>query len=380
MRISIALAIYVSLAAGAFAQAPGTPERTTANKPARSQQAKAWQHTYQTWRANPAGSPFPVIAAGNLAGVYRAEGNYTEAERLLREAQTAPSISLNSGDLNSRAMIQNALADLLREEGKGEEARQMFRASLQIEGLSWQPRMHAIVGLADCDRTLGDREASEAGWNEALKVAREHRDDQAEAIALRGLAMLWVDAGNLARAEPLLRRSLKMMENNPSTPGEQLATALFATGELYRTQNKLALAEDAWSRALQIERTELGDSHPQVASVMVMLADVYSARGESGVARDYATRASEIMRDVFGDNSIPAAAALANRAMVEQRANNLQAAADDYERALGIAQGHPESRSIERVMMQRYALLLKAMHRGREAKALDAGVAYFRPK
>ena len=144
--------------------------------------------------------------------------------------------------------------------------------------------------------------------------------------------------------------------------------------ELYRSENKLALAEGEWSRALQIDRTVLGEAHPQVAILMEMLSDVYSARGEFGLAREYATRASEAMSGSFGENSMPVAAALTNRAFVEERAGDLDAAAKDYERAIGIARAHPEHRSLQTAMIQRYAGLLKTMHRSREAKALLANV------
>jgi hypothetical protein len=103
---------------------------------------------------------------------------------------------------------------------------------------------------------------------------------------------------------------------------------------------------------------------------MEMLADVYSARGEHGLARDYATRASEMMSGSFGENSMPVATALTNRAMVEQRASDLNAAAKDYERAISIVRVHPEQSPLQATIEQRYAGLLKSMHRSREAKAM----------
>jgi tetratricopeptide (TPR) repeat protein len=160
------------------------------------------------------------------------------------------------------------------------------------------------------------------------------------------------------------------MENAPDMPPEQLASAHSGLGELYRSENKLALAEGEWSRALQIDRTALGDSHPQVAVLMELLADVYSARGEFPLAREYAGRAADTMRSSFGENSMPVAAALMNRAAVEKNASALDAAAKDYERAVDIARAHPEYRSFHAVLIQRYAQLLKAMHRSQEARAL----------
>jgi hypothetical protein len=76
------------------------------------------------------------------------------------------------------------------------------------------------------------------------------------------------------------------------------------------------------------------------------------------------------MSGAFGENSMPVAAALSNRAMVEQRASDFAAAAHDYDRAVAIARTHKENRPLMDIMVHRYAAVLKAMHRTQEAKAL----------
>src|SRR6202051_4340324 len=103
-----------------------------------------------------------------------------------------------------------------------------------------------------------------------------------------------------------------------------------------------------------------------------MLSEVYSARGDFSLALHSATQASTIMSGSFGPDSMPVATALTNRALVEQRAGDLEAAEKDYERAIGIVHVYPEYRAIEAIVIQRYAGLLKSMHRTRDAKALLA--------
>ncbi len=193
---------------------------------------------------------------------------------------------------------------------------------------------------------------------------------------------MWVSAGNLARAEPLFRRALSIFESNPEAKPDQTASVLSGLADIYRAQNKLALAEDAWSSALKLDRAAFGDLHPQVAFLTEMLADVYSARGERELALDYATRAVEAMKYLFGENTLPTAVALANRATVEQRGLELDAAAGDFEHALLIAReqrrGERGNGLLEKAMTERYAGLLKSMHRNREAKALSASALSFR--
>ena len=303
----------------------------------RSKQAIPWfERAREIWRADPlAGHNQAVVAAG-LSEAYRNIGDYQSAEAMLREALAADRNQTPSSD-----MIRNALADLLREEGRFQDAEPLFQESLRSEHLAWGERASALTGLADIDRQRGAWESSVEKWNQVLDLARAHDNEIAQAIASRGLAETWLAAGNMARAEPLFRRALSIMETNPAATPDQLANALSGIGGFYRAQNKLALAEEAWARALELDRKVFGEVHPQVALAMEMLAEIHAVRGEREIARDYANRAVEQMRQMFGDDSMPAAVGLANRAIVERRIRDSGDANADYSRALQITREHP---------------------------------------
>jgi tetratricopeptide (TPR) repeat protein len=333
----------------------------------RMNEAKEWlDRARQELSTDPRLASKLAIASSALADLYRTMGDYSGSERLLREALASPACAADS-----RAMLRNNLADLLREEGRSSEAQPLFKESVDLDAIPWQQRVGALIGLAEIDRQNGNWTASAGRWGKVLEICRREHDEKTEAIALRGLGMTWLDSGSPARAEPLLRRGLRMMEDNADMPLEEIANAHSALAQLYRSENKLTLAEDELSRALQIDNTVLGPAHPQIAVLMARLSDVYSARGEFTIARDYAMRASESMRGSFGENSMPVATALTYQATIEQRAGDLDAAAKDYERAIRIARSYPEHRSLQVAIIQRYAELLKTMHRRGEAKALD---------
>jgi hypothetical protein len=308
-----------------------------------------------------------------LVDSYRDSGDYWAAERVLREWLGSEPV----GSV-SRPMVQNTLADLLREEGRPAEARQLFSQIVDAPGAPPQLRLNALIGLADVDLLRGDWKTSVDEGNTALEIARGAADTESEAIVLRGLGRAWLKGGSAARAAPLLRQSLSKLENDAAAPPLQVAESLGALAEYYRAANKLALAEDAWSRALTMKRALFGETHPQVASLLERLADVYSARGESSLACDYATRAADIMRQWFGEGSPASAAALANLALAEQRAHALGAAANHYQAAVRALRRSPELLPMLKIVMQRYAGLLKAMHRDREAKAIDTEIKAFR--
>jgi tetratricopeptide (TPR) repeat protein len=348
MRTLVASTLYVSLATAIFAQQPNEADR-----------AERIAFTNRQVR---------------LVDSYRDSGDYPAAERVLRKW-----LASEPAGSDAHIMVQNALADLLREEGLRTEAKQLFTQVIDAPRATPHQRLNALIGLADIDMNLGDWKTSVAEGNTALELARRESDTQLEAIVLRGLGRAWLYTGSAARAEPLLRRSLWLLDNDAASPPLQVAESLSAMAEYYRARNKLAMAEDAWSRALTINRAAFGEGHPRVAILMEPLAEEYSARGESALACDYATRAANVMRQWFGDASPAAAAALANLALVEQRAHTLGAAASHYETAVRALRRSPELLPLLKVVMQRYAGLLKVMHRDREAKALDTEVKAFRP-
>ncbi len=212
-----------------------------------SKEAKQWlERACDIWRGEPAAGHYLAVSASSLGDVYRDAGDYAHAETLLREA-----LAVRNNDLASVDAIRDAFGDLLREQGRFSEAVVLLSATLHRDGVAWQQRVNALTGLADIDRDTHNWRASEEKWNEALAIARAQNDRTTEAIATRGLASMWVSAGNLARAEPLFRHALSILESNPEARPDQTASALSGLADVYRAQNKLALAEDAWSRALK---------------------------------------------------------------------------------------------------------------------------------
>ena len=327
--------------------------------------------------------PPPGISQGPIhdnvarARTFLASGAYADAERSLRLALVAA-----ARDPESSRTVRTALADLMREEGRGTEARQFYDDVLNASGVTLQQKFDSFCGKADLDGMSGNTELAGGEWAQAIAIAREMKSSRAEADALRGLSTTWLDAGNPGRAEPLLRRSLKMLESDSAAQPWAIASVLTNLGRCYRMEDKLALSEDSLKRAFELERKVFGDNHPQVAFVMERLAEVYSLRKQFALARDYSARALAVMKASCGENSAAVAAALLNRAGVEQHANDLQAAGENYAAALRIIQSDPRIRAdnmpLELQIMERYSMVLKATHRGREAKDLSALAKSFR--
>jgi tetratricopeptide (TPR) repeat protein len=300
-----------------------------------------------------------------LYGAYRDMGDYVAGERVLRVA-----ISLNS-EPAIHITLETDLGDLLREQGRAAEARPFFEAAMAGTPEASETRVYALLGLSDLDRQQQNWDSSVKRATDATELARRINARELEGVALRALGNAWLDSGNLAEAEPTLRRSLNVLENLEKPQPEQMSDVLASLGFLYRMENKPGIAEDALTRALDMKRSVMGPTHPQVTPILAMLADVWSQTGDHQKAETSAQQCVQILVDRFGERSFAVAVALSNAAEIELRAGNTDAAADRYGHALRIFRGLGADRSVVMVrVIDRYAALLKRMHRGRDAKLL----------
>lgn len=305
---------------------------------------------------------------------YLKTGDYNSAERMLRAG-------LADGSLPAASLVRLrvAFADLLREEGKDTEARELFAGALKNPDIDWQQRLAATIGLAGIEGQHVSVQAGSELWMKAIAIAREHSSEDAtkEADVLRGFADMWLDSGDPSKAEPLLRRALKIMEADPEIQPWRLASAMGSIAQAYKEQDKLALAEDAWMRAMELNRKAFGESHPQIGLAMERLAEIYALRKRFDLAHRFADQAVDMMRNTCGEGSLAFGAALANRGVVEEYTSQLPAAAEDYAAALAIARKYPANPAFAMHVMQNYTPVLKRIHHDQEAKALATELKSF---
>jgi tetratricopeptide (TPR) repeat protein len=307
-----------------------------------------------------------------LGTVLRALGDYGGAESFFRSA-----LGKNPADPITRSSLNSGLADLLREQGKFDEARAHIAAAAALGELHWRLVAERMLVGADIDRESGQYAAALTAWQKCLEIARDHQDSTIEAVALRGLGETELAAGNAAAAEPSLRKSLAIFET--SRDAHQIASTLTCLAELYLVRMKPAMAEEALRRAVDLDDEALGRTHPQVAVLLQMRADAASRLGAFARARADLDRAWAIVKGSFGENSAVGGAFLANRGTLELRAGDQDAAIRNYQRATEILRkSGPEARGVTASLLENYANLLRSLHRNQEAKALKVEAKSFR--
>ncbi len=109
-------------------------------------------------------------------------------------------------------------------------------------------------------------------------------EDRKVASAARNLAMLYCLQGKYADAEPLLHRSLAIMEK--ADPGDVETSAILEQlAGLCEVQGRYAATEIILQRSLAIRERALGPDHPHVVNVLKHMAVLYEKIGKKDEAK-----------------------------------------------------------------------------------------------
>lgn len=328
---------------------------------------------FAAWReADPHGR-YTAQTAMSLATAQRVLDRYADAERTLRLALDA-----HPRETRSQAALLNSLGDLLREEVRIAEARDLFNAALKLLPDGSPGQIDALIGRADVERSSSQWRAAINDFNRAIALSRQARQLDAEAIALRGLGKTYCDTGDLARAEPTLKRALELFETIPELRGQSAATLAYLGG-VYRDEKKYGLAEDAFTRALDLQGGPQHAPGPQTAAVLELLAGVCALEKRFDEASRYASAALDIMKKIFPPDTPPIAGAIGAQAFVDDHAGDLEAADRHYSEALRILRASGVANStIGADYMVAHAQVLRRLHRAQDAKNLEVQVKSFR--
>lgn len=345
-------------------------------------EAKQWlEQAQDIWVSTHAKFDRYARTAVILAEVERCLGQYNAAEELLRQvlARAPATADASTDDIEAHVLALDDLADVMREVGRSDESRELLNLATGLPGVSWRRQLDTTLGLAELDRDRHNWEESIAEWHRVAEMGRTHNEPILQAVANRGLGETWLEQGNSARAEPLLKSALDAFETDETANMRQIASTLTSLAQLYVGENKLAMAEDTLSSALKNDEKALGESHPQVAVVLEMLGDTRSRLNRFDVAREDLDRAIRILSGAFGEQSAMCGAAVATLGIIEQRAHNFSEAAEKYQRSLAaFVNSGPDLSSFKLQVMRRYAEVLKATHRSHEAGAVLAQIRAFR--
>ncbi|WP_296639552.1 tetratricopeptide repeat protein [Roseinatronobacter sp.] len=251
--------------------------------------------------------PKTGVALNNYAEALRANGRFSDAEPLCREALEITREMLGHRHPYAATSVNN-LAGLLENTGRYDEAEPLYREALgttrEIMGDRHSSVAIRLNNLARLLRATGRHAEAEPLFREALEIGRETLGDRHPAVATRlnNLAGLLRATGRVTEAEPLYREALAIDRETYGDRHPDVASSLNNLAALLEATGRVAEAEPLYREALEITRDTLGDRHPDVAIRLNNLAGLLRATGRADEATPLYLEAITIFRAALGDD------------------------------------------------------------------------------
>ncbi len=235
----------------------------------------------------------------------------------------------------------NQLARVLHDQGELAEARQLFERALRISKSKKGPGQQDLsIVLHNLALVLGDQgeyEPARSLFEQSLLIVEAEQPNHPDhATTLCCLGRLLVQQGELAQAEHLLVRSLRIREDKLGADHHHTAYSLTDLAKLRLAEENPAEAATLAKRALAIVERTRGPEHWHTGMVLCTLARARGGEGDKVSAARLVERALEILERPPGPDHPHTAGCLYQMAALNRDLGNRAAARSLYERALDI--------------------------------------------
>ena len=288
-----------------------------------------------------AGSPPDLMKIAddlnNLGEVQRQLDRVGDAEAAFREGLDL--VRSREGDEGLEAALTNNLAGLYKDEARYAEAEPLLERALAMrentEDLDREELARARLNLAEVMRLQGRALEAEPVYIAALEAARGAlgTDNPNLLPFLNQTAVVEAELGRPERAEPLYRETLAITERLLGPDHPLVAQTLHDLGGLLAAQGNVAAAESLYAHALGIREERLGPAHPDAAVTRIELARCRFARGDEAGGASMLERAIAVLDSTrtYPESRLDAYALRADR---NARAGRRPAAIRDLDVAL----------------------------------------------
>jgi serine/threonine-protein kinase len=229
----------------------------------------------------------------NLALVVHDMGDLSAAEMLFRQAlEIKRRLDENSPTV---AATLNNLALVLRDLGELEPARQLLQRVAEVCRNSLGKQSHyygsTLQYLSSIDQRRGDYQAAEPQMLEGQRIMEQVLDPDNPMLAesYAKSALLYLDMGELDKAEQLQRQSLTIWKQSGATDRPVYAIGLHHLGCILTGQGKHEEARQEYGRSLAIlselqAQSPWPSSNLRLAVVQTSLGELYRVTGEVELA------------------------------------------------------------------------------------------------
>jgi CHAT domain-containing protein/tetratricopeptide (TPR) repeat protein len=282
--------------------------------------------------------PLVAEAAGDYLLTVRpfqktaAAGSYQIRIEELRAATEKDQIQQETDKLNEKA-------NKLRDEGKYDEAIQLFERVIETYQRIWGANSLKLAAathdLAVLYLYKGDYAMVEPLSQHALAIYQRTLGPEHPhvAVSLNLLAALYLRRGDYLRAEQLSQRAVAIKEQSLGSDHLNLAHYLNNLACIYYNKGDYGRAEVLYERALAIREKALGPEDRFVAQSINSLADLYYKRGDDNKAELMYQRALTIREKSLGPDHANVAESLCNLAEIYRNRKDYAKSEPLYQRA-----------------------------------------------
>jgi tetratricopeptide (TPR) repeat protein len=283
-------------------------------------------------------SPLVAQSLADIGRLYGDQGDYTKAESQLRRALST--CELAGADRTDVADIAMDLADLLHQDERYDEARQMYLRALDIRQKAFG---NDSAKVAETLRHLGQNCIEQDAYAKAeVYLIRALQADEkafgelnpALAVDLQMLGLVFLDQGKYADAEKFYLRAVKVDEDALGKDHPETATALNNLAWLYYNEGHYEQAEPLVRRALAIRQSHYGAQHPFTAQNLSNLGVILGAQKKYEEGEKVLQQAIAAEQASLGPDHPAISLNLKNLAVLYQQSNNLAAAEDTLRKLL----------------------------------------------
>lgn len=233
-----------------------------------------------------------AVLAHDKGNIAKAEQEYTAALDIWQQTLGAEHPLV--------ATVLNNLAMLYHRKGDEVQAAAHLQRALQLRVKAFGPR-HPVVALtyhnqAELLRTRGDLRCATTLYEQARAIWQQTLDATHPYLSIveNNLAGLYRARGEYGQVAPLLQKVLEQRERTLGAQHPDVATTLNNLAELHRLQGDYPSAEQRYKQALALKERVLGPHHPHVATILHNLAVLFRTAGEVEQAIALMARSTDI--------------------------------------------------------------------------------------
>ncbi|MEA5594721.1 CHAT domain-containing tetratricopeptide repeat protein [Rivularia sp. UHCC 0363] len=265
--------------------------------------------------------PDVATSLNNLAGLYKVQGRYSEAELFYKKAlEIRKRILGNEHPYVTDSL--NGLATLYHYQGRYPEVEPLYKQILEMRkrilGNEHPDVATSLNNLAELYRNQGRYSEAELFYKQALEMRKRifGKEHPYVTDSLNGLAILYHYQGRYSEVEPLYKQVLEMRKRILGNEHPDVAASLNNLAGLYVNQGRYSEAELFYKQALEMRKRILGNEHPDVATSLNGLAILYHYQGRYSEVEPLYKQILEMRKRILGNEHPDVAASLNNLALL----------------------------------------------------------------